>query len=81
MVASVTKRGQKLSTTERVYLTSRQLQPPHRQSRSAKLRGDLDGVYDDVGCTRQQPWAARSDSREGLMISNLPARHARFESS
>ena len=44
---------------------------PHKQLQPAKLRDAPDGVYEGVGCARQQSEAARNDSRGVIVNSKL----------
>ena len=46
---------------------------PYKQPQSAKFRDDPGGVYDDVWCASQQSQAARSDSQDVFVTSNLLA--------
>ena len=44
-----------------------------QQPMPAKLSNAPGGVYDDVGCARQQSQAARSDSQDVFVFSNFRA--------
>ena len=44
---------------------------PHKQLHPAKSRDAPDGVYEGVGCARQQSEAAKNGSRGVLVISKL----------
>ena len=66
---------QKQPPTERLRFTCGQLHTAsHKQLQPAKLREAPDGVYEGVGCARQQSEVARNDSRGVFVYSKFRPR-------